>query len=62
MPSMPSHPIPKKVIFDTDMSIDVDDVGALCVLHELANRNEAEILATVHDSASPMARAPVRDQ
>ena len=23
------------IIFDTDMSIDVDDVGALCVLHAL---------------------------
>ena len=57
MPSMPSHPIPKKVIFDTDMSIDVDDGGALCVLHALANRNVAEILAPVHDSASPRGAA-----
>ena len=41
------------LIFDTDMSIDVDDVGALCVAHALVDRGEANILATVHNSASP---------
>ncbi len=33
------------VIFDTDMSTDVDDVGALATLHALEDRGEAEILA-----------------
>ena len=41
------------IIFDTDMSIDVDDVGALCVLHALEDRGEAHILAAVHNSDSP---------
>ena len=36
---------PVKVIFDTDMAEDVDDVGALAVLHALADLGEAEILA-----------------
>src|SRR5438046_2179973 len=36
---------PVKVIFDTDMDSDCDDVGALAVLHALADRGEAEILA-----------------
>ena len=36
---------PKKVIFETDMCTDVDDVGALAVLHALADNGEAEILA-----------------
>lgn len=36
---------PVKVIFDTDMASDVDDVGALAVLHVLADLGEAEILA-----------------
>jgi purine nucleosidase len=36
---------PVKIIFDTDMAGDVDDVGALALLHALANRGEAEILA-----------------
>lgn len=35
------------VIFDTDMDSDVDDVGALAVLHALADRGEAEILGVV---------------
>jgi hypothetical protein len=41
------------IIFDTDMSIDVDDVGALCVAHALADRGEAEILATTHNTGLP---------
>ena len=36
---------PVKVIFDTDMAGDVDDVGALAILHALADMGEAEILA-----------------
>ena len=44
---------PVDIIFDTDMSIDVDDVGALCALHALADRGEANLLAAVHNSASP---------
>jgi inosine-uridine nucleoside N-ribohydrolase len=34
-----------KVIFDTDMAADVDDVGALAILHAMADLGEAEILA-----------------
>ena len=33
------------VILDTDMASDVDDVGSVAVLHALANRGEAKILA-----------------
>ncbi len=35
-----------RIILDSDMSSDVDDVGALALLHALADRGEAEILAT----------------
>jgi pyrimidine-specific ribonucleoside hydrolase len=35
------------VIFDTDMGPDYDDVGAIALLHALADRGEAEILATI---------------
>lgn len=38
---------PVKVIFDTDMISDFDDVGALACLHALADAGECEILATV---------------
>ena len=38
---------PVKVIFETDMICDFDDVGALACLHALADAGECEILATV---------------
>ena len=38
---------PVKVIFDTDMITDFDDVGALACLHALADAGDCEILATV---------------
>ncbi len=36
---------PKKIIYETDMCADVDDVGGLAILHAMANNDEAEILA-----------------
>lgn len=45
------------VIFDTDLGIDVDDAGALVVLHALADRGEARILATVANVHDPYAAA-----
>jgi inosine-uridine nucleoside N-ribohydrolase len=36
-----------RVIFDTDMGPDYDDVGALAFLHAMADSGKAEILATV---------------
>ena len=44
---------PKRVIFETDMSTDVDDVGALAVLHALADNGEAEILAISFNEVHP---------
>ena len=38
---------PVKVILDTDIGPDYDDVGAMAVLHSLADKGEAEILATI---------------
>jgi hypothetical protein len=37
----------EKIIFDTDFDSDIDDVGALYLLHTLADQGEAEILATI---------------
>lgn len=42
---------PVKVIYETDFTFDVDDVGALAVLHALANNGEAEILAVSYNEA-----------
>lgn len=42
-----------KIIFDTDMDSDCDDVGAIAVLHALADNGEAEILATTVSSINP---------
>ena len=38
----------KKFILDTDLGSDCDDAGALAVLHNLADRGMAEILAVTH--------------
>ena len=46
---------PKKIIFETDMSTDVDDVGALATLHALADSGEAEILAISFNEVHPRA-------
>jgi inosine-uridine nucleoside N-ribohydrolase len=39
------EPVP--IIFDTDLGPDFDDVGALTILHALADSGEARILATI---------------
>lgn len=41
---------PVKVILDVDLAEDVDDAGALALLHALADRGEAEILGTMVSS------------
>lgn len=44
--------MPVNIIFDSDMDGDCDDVAALALLHVLADRGEAKILATVASSRS----------
>lgn len=44
---------PIKIIFDTDMGGDCDDVGALAMLHRLCDQGEAELLAVTHCCSSP---------
>ena len=46
-------PEPVKLIFDTDMDTDVDDIGAIAVVHAMAAADEIEILATVVSSKLP---------
>eukprot|EP00966_Prymnesium_polylepis_P138181 3193168-Prymnesium_polylepis.1 len=46
-----TRPVP--LIIDTDMSFDVDDVGAVCIAHALMARGEAELLAVMHSSGYP---------
>ena len=47
--SFGQKPVP--VIFDTDIAPDYDDVGAIAILHALADRGEARILATMSSNA-----------
>jgi pyrimidine-specific ribonucleoside hydrolase len=49
---------PVSIIFDTDMGPDYDDVGAIAVLHALADSGRATILATIASSKYPRV-APV---
>ena len=44
---------PTAVIFDTDLSSDVDDVGAVALLHSLAQEGDAKILAMMVSSGDP---------
>lgn len=37
----------KSIILDTDIGPDYDDVGAMAILHALADKGECQILATI---------------
>jgi len=50
---------PRKVILDTDMCSDVDDVGALAMLHAMADGGEAEILAVAFNEVHPSGAAAI---
>ena len=39
-----------KLIIDTDMGFDVDDVGSICIANALQDLGEVDILAIVHDT------------
>ena len=47
------------LILDTDIDMDVDDVGALALCHSLADLGDVELLGVVCDSASSAASACV---
>lgn len=50
-------PRPVPVIFDTDMGPDYDDVGAIALLHALADSGQANILATIASTKYPKVTA-----
>lgn len=45
---------PVKIIFDTDLGPDYDDVGALAFLHAMADSGKAEILATISSNQNDL--------
>lgn len=44
---------PVKIIFDSDMGPDFDDIGAITILHALAAKGECKILATMASDGYP---------
>lgn len=56
-PVPPGNTRPVKIIFDTDMDSDVDDVGALAMLHAMMNNGEVELLAVMVSSTCPASAA-----
>lgn len=48
---IPTDSLKIKVIFDTDMGPDYDDIGAIALLHAFADQGKVEILATVASDA-----------
>lgn len=49
-----------KLIFDTDMGPDYDDVGAIAMVHALADSGECELLATVASDGHPMVAPTIK--
>src|SRR5258708_31898656 len=52
-----AHAAAIKLIFDTDMGNDVDDVMALCMIHSLQKRGACELLAVTITKDHPQAAA-----
>lgn len=50
---------PRKIIYETDMCLDVDDVGALAMLHAMADLGEVEILAVSFNEVHPDGAAAI---
>lgn len=50
---LPQKMDPQRIIIDTDMSTDCDDVGAVCMAHALMDLGEANLLAVVHNTGLP---------
>jgi inosine-uridine nucleoside N-ribohydrolase len=50
---------PKKLIYETDMCLDVDDVGGLAMLHAMADGGEVEILAVTFNEVHPSGAAAI---
>jgi|GEM_PF-1574838 len=50
---------PVNVIFETDMCLDVDDVGALAVLHGLQNEGKVNLLAVCFNEVHPFGAAAI---
>ena len=48
---------PANIIFDSDMGPDYDDVGALTILHAMADKEECKILATVSSNEHSLTTA-----
>lgn len=44
--------VPEKIILDTDMGSDCDDVGALALLHHYASHGKADLLAVIYSSGA----------
>jgi PKD repeat protein len=53
------NPVSKKVIYETDMCLDVDDVGGLAILHAMADRGEVELLAVCFNEVHPSGAAAI---
>jgi hypothetical protein len=49
----------KKIILETNMCADVDDVGALAMIHALQNRGETELLAVCLNEVHPSGAAAI---
>lgn len=56
-PAYAQQRAPVSIIFDTDMGPDYDDVGAIALLHAMADSGECRILATMASNKHPYVAA-----
>ncbi len=60
VPDEPETPLRgAAIIYDTDFGLDVDDVGALAMLHVLADRGEVALLGVVSNVSDPYSPAAI---
>jgi hypothetical protein len=57
--TMAGNKQPKKIIYETNMCLSVDDVGGLAMIHALQNRGEAELLAVCLNEVHPSGVAAI---
>ena len=49
----------KKILIDTDMSMDVDDVTAIVLAHQLMTIGECNLVAIIHNTATDLGPAAI---
>ena len=58
--TIPTNNKAKKILIDTDMSMDVDDVTAIVLAHQLMTLGECNLVAIVHNTATDLGPVAIK--